>query len=123
MKHIWIRTDEQGNGYADLLMCGAEKSLEKLGARYIYLSVANCYKPAVCLYQKHGFKKLGVTANVPKTYYFIDMVKSIPPHRYSEYKRIMKLVISEIKFRLLFDEQSTPRRLHGVLYGKRNFEK
>ena len=118
ISHVWISTGLQNMGGGTTLLRGAEPELRNMGYKYLYLSAANCYQPAVRLYKKLGFRPIGITANVPNTFYFLDMVKAIGPYKYPEGRRLLQLAVSCVKFRALFDKYSTPNFLHRLIYGK-----
>lgn len=118
IKHVWVDPREQNMGGGTFLLAYVEAYLREKEISFMTLSVAECYAPAVHIYRKLGFKTIGVTANIPHTYYFLDMIKAIPPNKLSELKRLGRLAISKIKFSLLFDRYSTPNFLHGMIYGR-----
>ena len=68
IKHVWISPAYQGKGMARKLLFEAETEIASQHKKNIFLSVAHCYKPALLLYEKCGFKPIGVTANEPNTY-------------------------------------------------------
>ena len=60
LNNIVIRKDKRGNGYSKILL---EKLLEissKLEREYINLEVSEINKPAISLYLKYGFEKVGL---------------------------------------------------------------
>ena len=119
LKRVWVNPHLQNTGGGTYLMQNVELQLKDRGCKKINLSVANSYKPAVHLYKKLGFRTIGITAHVPHTFYFLDMVKTLEPYKYSEIKRIVNYRISRLKFILFFDKYSTPNFLHKLVYGKR----
>lgn len=106
---VWIDTNLQSKGLGLVLMKKIEEEALKEQACILLLNVSNIYIPAVSLYKKAGFKNYMIYANVPKTYYFIRMIKPIGGYRFSNFKRINKLILSKIKFKILFSKDSTPR--------------
>lgn len=116
INHVWIAPEYQGNGYAKKLLMDSEEYIRLAGGRFVYLAVANNYKPAYLLYKKCGYKKIGITANEPETYYFIDMIKPLTNQRYPNGKRLARYSFSWLKFHLLFDNHSTPNYIHRMIY-------
>ena len=60
LNNIVVRKDKRGNGYSKILL---EKLLEissKLEREYINLEVSEINKPAISLYLKYGFEKVGL---------------------------------------------------------------
>jgi GNAT superfamily N-acetyltransferase len=51
-----VRPSEQGHGYGDLLMEGAEAWARSQGARAIVILSNTVLEPAIRLYRKHGFE-------------------------------------------------------------------
>lgn len=93
-----------------------EKIAIQNDVKILQLNVANIYFPAVCLYKKSGFKNLMIYANVPKTYYFIRMIKSIGGYNFPEWRRIFKLVKSLIIFKILYKKDSSPTWINKCIY-------
>lgn len=115
LSKVWTHPSQQGKGYAKELMNNLEKYCIENNYASVSLGVSNIYVPAISLYQKSGFKKYGVYANVPNTYYFISMRKAIC-YKESEISRIVGYIISKIKFFLLFKKDSTPKLLHRIIF-------
>ena len=88
----------------------------KDGRELLQLNVANIYLPAVHLYRKRGFKNLMIYANVPKTYYFIRMIKPIGDYKFAENRRVYKLIKSTVK--ILYKKDSSPTILNKMLYSR-----
>lgn len=118
IKHLWTKIDCQRQGIGSFLMKELENIALKNNCQLLQLNVTNIYIPAVHLYEKSGFKKLMVYANVPGTYYFIRMIKSIGKYKFPEYKRIYELVKSIIVFKILFKSDSSPTFVHDKIYKK-----
>ena len=89
---VWIDTNLQSKGLGLVLMKKIEEEALKEQACILLLNVSNIYIPAVSLYKKAGFQNYMIYANVPKTYYFIRMIKPIGGYRFSNFKRINKLI-------------------------------
>lgn len=113
---VWVGPEYQGNDLAKKMLLAAEDHLRTAGVRFVYLSVANIYQPAYQLYKKCGYQKIGITANVPETYYFVDMIKPLTDKVFPKKKRIRRYAVSWIKFHLLFDKYSTPNFIHKLLF-------
>lgn len=116
IKTLWVTPERQNSGAGTFLINQAEKIACGGGAQILLLDVANIYMPAVHLYEKCGFKKYQVYANVPGTYYFIRMIKITDKRAFSEAKRICKLVKSSIVFWLLYKEDSSPTLFNKSVY-------
>lgn len=114
--HVWVATQKQHEGIGAMVMNKVEKVALSNGAKLLQLNVANVYLPAVSLYKKVGFKRYKIYANVPKTYYFIRMIKPIGGYVFSERKRIYMLIKSWIIFRILFDKDSSPTIINKLYY-------
>ena len=80
--------------------------------------MANIYLPAVHLYRKNGFKDLIIYANIPRTYYFIRMIKEVGTYKFSERKRLYMLIKSAIIFKILYKRDSSPTMINKMIYGK-----
>lgn len=124
IKHVWVDPVYQGKGIARLILNQVEQTVGEMGGmRLLKLSVASNYEPAIRLYRKMGYKSGCVYANIPGTYYFIEMVKPIKPYHLSEIKRMSTLFLSKLKFRVLFFDDSTPNLIHRLVYEREKLRK
>ena len=116
--HVWTMTSCQKQGVGSFLMKEIENTALKDGRELLQLNVANIYLPAVHLYRKRGFKNLMIYANVPKTYYFIRMIKPIGDYKFAENRRVYKLIKSTVIFKILYKKDSSPTILNKMLYSR-----
>ena len=119
INYLWVHPDRKRKGLGNLLIKKIIEDAIQNCNNMIQLNVASNYKPAVNLYKKNGFKTLLVYANIPKTYHFIRMIKTIEPFKYSWIKRWLSLVKSKIIFSILYKSDSSPRMIKRLLYGKK----
>lgn len=119
--HVWTDLNFQKKGIAFLLMNRAEEICILSGCAIMVLNVANIYIPAVNLYKKVGFKEYKIFANLPKTFYLIQMIKPIDGSIISEKKRRIEWIKSKIKFKIFFRNDSSPtivNRLYFKIFSK-----
>lgn len=116
--HVWTMTSCQKQGVGSFLMKEIENIALKDGRELLQLNVPNIYLPAVHLYRKRGFKNLMIYANVPKTYYFIRMIKPIGDYKFAENRRVYKLIKSTVIFKILYKKDSSPTILNKMLYSR-----
>ena len=116
--HVWTMTSRQKQGVGNFLMKKIEDIALQDGRELLQLNVANIYFPAVHLYRKNGFKNLMIYANVPKTYYFIRMIKAIGTYKFPESKRRFELIKSTIIFKILYKRDSSPTIINKVIYSR-----
>ena len=114
--HVWTMTSYQKQGIGSFLMKAVEDIALQNGSELLQLNVANIYLPAVHLYKKSGFKNLMIYANVPQTYYFVRMIKSIGNYKFPEDMRIFELIKSMIIFKVLYKRDSSPTFVNKMLY-------
>ncbi len=61
--NVAVKKDSQGNGVGGRLLEDLEARLEKRGVKRIVLEVRYSNEPAIHLYEKKGYKKLGIRKN------------------------------------------------------------
>lgn len=116
--HVWIEPRYQKRGVGSFLIEEIENIALQDGRELLQLNVANIYLPAVHLYRKNGFKDLIIYANIPRTYYFIRMIKEVGTYKFSERKRLYMLIKSAIIFKILYKRDSSPTMINKMIYGK-----
>lgn len=116
ISRVWTSVNYQNRGVGKFLMEEIEKRALQRGVELIQLNVANIYFPAVHLYEKSGFKKLKIYANIPHTYYFVRMIKAIGKYNFPERKRIYELIKSTIIFKTLYKKDSSPTLVNKIIY-------
>lgn len=109
ISHLFSHPSHQRKGIAKQLLLKAEVIASDAGCRIMCLNVGHIIQPAVSLYHNLGYKPLRIYACEPNTFHFIRMIKSLPPFHFSEGKRKICLLVSKLKFYLLFRSDSTPR--------------
>lgn len=117
--HLWTDPGHRRKGVASNLLKYAEKHIIQDGCQLIQLDVANIYKPAYRLYKKSGYKPLKIFANIPKTYYFVRMIKEVEPFHFGKIKRLLTLIKSSVIFFVLYKRDSSPKLLCRIIYGKK----
>ena len=119
IKHLWVSSAHKRQGIADYLLKKIE-GLETLDdTNIISLSVANIYLPAVRLYKKNGYKSIKIHANIPNTFYLIEMMKTLGMYRFPLIKRYYSLIKTWLKFIVLYRKDSSPTILNRKIYEKR----
>lgn len=116
LNHVWVLPQMQGQGIAGKMLSTFLASVTEQDAELLRLNVAHCYKPAIRLYRRLGFRPLRVYANEPKTYHFVRMILDVAPYHYPTAKRYFMLAKSWLKFRLLYHSDSTPTLLCRCIY-------
>jgi ribosomal-protein-alanine N-acetyltransferase len=66
---LYVIPEYRGRGLASKLLSQAIKQAKELGFKMILIQVFDQNKPAIRLYEKFGFKTIGI---VPKGYYYKD---------------------------------------------------
>lgn len=117
---LCVLPELQGQGIAKHILRFVENCAKNEAAQLLKLDTGNLVIPAVRLYKSQGFLPIKVYANEPGTYYFVRYIKSIPPYKFNEFKRKIILLLSKVKFKLLFSEDSTPKKLCLILCGRSN---
>ncbi len=118
IKNVWSDPLKRRKGYAAFLMGEIEKILIKENVICWTLTVVGAYKPAINLYKKLGFKPYRICAREPKTCCMISMIKYLPKKRNflrHSFRRLC-LIVSKIKYWLLFKKDCTPKLLYKILY-------
>lgn len=114
---VWVLPTCQGQGIANKMLEHVDLLAHHQKVHTLMLRVASIYEPAVRLYHKYGYKKQKVYANISGTYYFLEMRKQLNNSLGKEIRRIITYQLSMIKFRMLYDTDSTPTKLCKVIYG------
>ena len=118
ISHVCVSPEQQRKGIARRLLNYVEEQAIKSNCQMLRLNVGSIWEPAVNLYTSLGFKKYGLVAHLPETYYLIRMVKTLVPYHVPEWKRKAIFFYSKIKFAVLFHKDSTPNTLHRIIYKK-----
>ncbi len=114
--HVWTDVNYRKKGIAIMLMEKAEQICNLSECEIMVLNVANIYNPAVRLYKKVGFKEYRIIANLPKTFYLIQMIKQIKGEKISKKKQRVEWIISKVKFRILYKTDSSPTFIHKIYF-------
>ncbi|WP_449075548.1 GNAT family N-acetyltransferase [Ruminococcus sp.] len=112
--HVWTDVNYRKKGIAIMLMEKAEQICNLYECEIMVLNVANIYNPAVRLYKKVGFKEFRIIANLPKTFYLIQMIKQIKGEKISKKRQRVEWIISKVKFRILYKTDSSPTFIHKI---------
>ena len=114
--HVWTDVNYRKKGIAIMLMEKAEQICNLSECEIMVLNVANIYNPAVRLYKKVGFKEFRIIANLPKTFYLIQMIKQIKGEKISKKRQRVEWIISKVKFRILYKTDSSPTFIHKIYF-------
>lgn len=114
--HVWTDVNYRKKEIATMLMEKAEQICNLSECEIMVLNVANIYNPAVRLYKKVGFKEYRIIANLPKTFYLIQMIKQIKGEKISKKKQRVEWIISKVKFRILYKTDSSPTFIHKIYF-------
>lgn len=114
--HVWTDVNYRKKGIAIMLMEKAEQICNLSECEIMVLNVANIYNPAVRLYKKVGFKEFRIIANLPKTFYLIQMIKQIKGEKISKIRQRVEWIISKVKFRILYKTDSSPTFVNKIYF-------
>ena len=117
--HVWTDVNYRKKGIAIMLMEKAEQICNLSECEIMVLNVANIYNPAVRLYKKVGFKEFRIIANLPKTFYLIQMIKQIKGEKISKKRQRVEWIISKVKFRILYKTDSSPTFVNKIYFNYR----
>ncbi|NLT15175.1 MAG: GNAT family N-acetyltransferase, partial [Clostridiales bacterium] len=98
----------------------AEQRAKTEGQQIMRINVANLVIPALPLYKSYGFRWLYIHEYLPGTYYTICFIKPLPNNSYPEWKRLLSLVISKLRFIIMYHSDSTPTFINRKLLKKNN---
>ncbi len=114
--HVWTDVNYRKKGIAVMLLEKAEQICRSSECEIMVLNVANIYNPAIKLYKKVGFVEYRVIANMPKTFYLIQMIKQLKGGKISKKQQRIEWIISKIKFRILYRNNSSPTMINKIVY-------
>lgn len=116
--HQWTMSSCKRQGVGSFLLKEAANIAIQDGRDLIQGNVASAYLPTVNMVKKNGYKAIMIYANIPKTYYFIRMIKPIGNYRFSERKRLFELIKSTVIFKILYKKDSSPTIINRMVYGR-----
>ncbi|MDO4499438.1 MAG: GNAT family N-acetyltransferase [Coriobacteriaceae bacterium] len=115
---VWVHPDFQHRGLASMLMENAIAHGRSEGAELIALDVLANNDSAIGLYKKHGFRRMGIYANVSGMSPSFRMVRFLEPSVASSLHQCFSWSTSRLKHSMLYGAGCRPTLLCRLLFGK-----